>query len=100
MTQVSALGRREGFGTTARRDAWWFGPAMTVAGISAFLIYGTWAALQGNNFEIRYDTKNFHKKNNPAIAPYLSPFYAPLIYDPQSEHAWISSTKPSWWPDF
>jgi hypothetical protein len=88
----------EGFGTTVRRDPWWLGPAATFLGIAAFLIYATWAAWQGDYFEVRQD-KDFHKANNPAIAPYLSPFYSPLIYDPQSHHAWIhSDIRPSWLP--
>ena len=54
MSQVSLLGpHQEHFGTTERRDAWWLGPLLTLLGISAFLIYGTWAAWQDGNFEIR-----------------------------------------------
>jgi hypothetical protein len=103
MTQLSTLGQSEGFGATARRDAWWVGPLLTIVGLSAFLIYGTWAAWQSDHFEIRWDRKNFHKFPNPAVAPYLSPFYAPLIYDAQSEHAWIKSDLrpsllPGWFP--
>jgi hypothetical protein len=89
------------FGTTARRDGWWVGPALTVLGLSAFLIYGTWAAWQGGYYEIREDRGNFHKEGNHAVAPYLSPFYAPLIYDPNgtSHHAWIKSDiRPPWLP--
>jgi hypothetical protein len=102
MTQMSTLGKQEGFGTTARRDAWWVGPVLTLLGLSAFLIYGTWAAWQDANFEVRKERggwKDFHKYPNPAVMPYLSPFYSPLIYDPQSHHAWIhENIRPTWLP--
>lgn len=99
MTQVSTLQHQEGFGVTSRRDAWWVGPSLTFLGLSAFLIYGTWAAWQGNYFEIRQDSEHFDHANNRAVAPYLSPFFAPLIYDPHSEHAWIKADlRPKWLP--
>src|SRR5947209_19986015 len=80
----------KGFGTTARRDAWWFGPSLTVIGLAAFLIYGTWAAWQGAYYEIRQDKAHFHKLGNHPVAPYLAPFSSPLLYDPnrQRRHAW------------
>ena len=102
MTQLSTLGKQEGFGVTARRDAWWVGPLLTLIGLSAFLIYGTWAAWQGDGYEIRQKTgrQAFHDPDNKAVAPYLSPFFAPLIYDKgKSHHAWIKSDiRPSWLP--
>src|SRR5262249_12391030 len=103
MTQLSTLGKQEGFGVTARRDAWWVGPSLTVIGLSAFLIYGTWAAWQGNGYEIRQKSGSqaFHEKGNKAVAPYLSPFFAPLIYDRngESHHAWIKhDIRPAWLP--
>ena len=36
-----------GFGETSRRDAWWVQPVVVFAGLSAFLVYSTWAAFQG-----------------------------------------------------
>src|SRR5262249_55891134 len=64
-------------------------------GLSAFLIYGTWAAWQGDGYEIRRvrGADHFHDKGNQPVAPYLSPFFSPLIYDPngQSPHAWFQS---------
>jgi hypothetical protein len=91
------------FGATERRDAWWLGPLLTVIGLSAFLIYGTWAAWQGNGYEIREvrGAAHFHDPDNEAVAPYLSPFYAPLIYDPNgtSHHALIHhDIRPRWLP--
>src|SRR5438045_2934523 len=96
----------KGFGTTARRDSWWTGPTLTVIGLSAFLIYGTWAAWQDGYFEIRKNAwGDIDWKNGHAVAPYLSPFYSPLIYDPVSHHAWIKGRNlkeewglPSWAP--
>jgi hypothetical protein len=68
------------FGQTSRRDAWWATPLATFLGLSAFIVYATWAALQGTHY--RY-------------GPYLSPFYSPeLIGSPQ---AWFGD-KPGWWP--
>lgn len=107
MTQLSTLGKTEGFGTTARRDAWFVGPILTLLGISAFLVYGTWAAWQDGNFEIRQKRgghAEFHSPSNLATHPYLSPFYSPLIYDAQSHHAWSQSNwkeklgLPGWVP--
>ncbi|MBX3156090.1 MAG: succinate dehydrogenase [Deltaproteobacteria bacterium] len=81
----------EGFGKTCRTDDWKSGPLITLIVFSTFVIYTTWAALQGNHY--------FHD-------PYLSPFYSPVLYtDPSvagaapASHAWIG-TFPSWWPAF
>ncbi len=107
MSQLSTLGKQEGFGATLRRDSWWLGPALTVLGLGAFLIYGTWAAWQDGNFEIRQQKGGpaiFHEPGNVAVAPYLSPFYSPLLYDEQSSHAWFAGDwkkklgLPSWFP--
>ena len=69
------------FGETTRRDAWWVQPLLVFLGLSAFIVYSTWAAFQGNHYE---------------YGPYLSPFYSPLLYG-DSAHAWFG-THPSWWP--
>jgi hypothetical protein len=50
-------------------------------------------------FEIRQNVANFFDANNPAVAPYLAPFHAPLFFDAQSHHAWFHSARPSWWPE-
>jgi hypothetical protein len=98
-----APSQHQGFGNTQRRDPWYAGPILTVIGFSAFLVYGTWASYQDGNFEIRatpggYDT--FHKNGNHAVAPYLSPFYSPLIYDNHSHHAWIAGDMRDWAPSW
>ncbi|HYF49915.1 MAG TPA: succinate dehydrogenase [Planctomycetota bacterium] len=88
------------FGQTERRDAWWAGPLVTFLVLAGFIVYASYAGMTSRNFEIRinrgYDA--FHEKGNVAVAPYLSPFYSPLIYDAQSPHAWIQQSQPSWWP--
>src|SRR4029077_20827017 len=100
MAQVSTPpGQEEPFGATARRDAWWLGPLLTFLGLLAFLIYANLIvfAVPGY-FEIRHgkpyyfqtgrdDDVVFFKDNNPAVAPYLAPFSAPLLYDKQSHHS-------------
>lgn len=78
-------------GANLRVDRWWVGPALTVVGFTAFIVYSTWAAFQGNHY--------WHEG-------YLSPFYSPVLYvDPTAEgsipieHAWLG-TWPDWWPGF
>lgn len=68
------------FGETARRDLWWVQPVVVFTVLSSFVLYATWAALQGAHY---------------TYGPYLSPFYSPEIFGP-SEHAWFG--QPSWWP--
>jgi hypothetical protein len=75
--------------STTRQDLWWIGPASVVFGLSCFFIYATWAAFQGAHFY---------------AAPYLSPFYAPVIFhDPSAvggtTHSLLGAF-PSWWPGF
>ena len=69
---------RRGFGETARNDLWWVGSLATFLGFSAFIVYSTWAALQGQHY---------------AFGPYLSPMYSPLIWEaagqPLSHPAWL-----------
>lgn len=62
-----------GFGKTTRKDNWWIEPLLVFLGFSTFIVYSTWAALQGNNY---------------TYGPYLSPFYSPLLM----------TSAPSWWP--
>jgi hypothetical protein len=88
---TSPAERSGGFGETARRDNWWLGPLATLVGLLAFIVYSTWAGMQGNNFEIRTGAV--------AVAPYLSPFYSPLLYDDHSVHAWVHQSHPAWWPE-
>jgi hypothetical protein len=70
-----------GFGTTSRRDTWWAAPLGVFIGLSAFVVYATWAAFQNAHYH---------------HGPYLSPFYAPELWG-DSPHAWFGP-KPAWWP--
>jgi hypothetical protein len=100
MAQLSVVARQRGFGATARRDLWWVGPLVTFLVLTGFLIYAHWRVFQGAfsgkyYFEIRENRQEFSGR---AVAPYLAPFYAPLLYDETSEHAWIKKPRPGWWP--
>jgi hypothetical protein len=68
------------FGQTSRRDAWWIQPLLVFVGLSAFIIYATWAAFQGEHYH---------------YGPYLSPFYSPLLFG--EGHSWFGE-KPAWLP--
>ena len=39
-----------GIGATRRRDAWWVQPVLVLLGLTAFIAYATWAALQGAHY--------------------------------------------------
>ena len=79
-TVATSFGSRS-FGETARRDAWWIQPLAVLIGFGAFVVYTTWAGLQGDHY---------------TYGPYLSPFYSPELFG-DSPHAWFGP-KPSWWP--
>ena len=75
--------QQRGFGETMRRDAWWVQPLLTFVVLGGFVVYATWAALQGDHYE---------------YGPYLSPFYSPLLFG-EGPHSWFGPwTKPGWWP--
>jgi hypothetical protein len=85
----SAVGevRPTGFLETRRRDAWWFPPLVQGLAFLAFSVYTTWAALQNAHF--------IH-------GPYLSPFYAPVLWAAPGDtaayhHAWFGY-RPDWLP--
>src|SRR5580700_11632571 len=75
MAQIDVPLVRAGFGQTSRAGNWWVTPLAVFLGFSTFIVYSTWAALQGNHYE---------------FGPYLSPFYSPLLM----------TDKPGWWPAF
>ena len=56
---------RQRFGDTSRRDAWWIQSVVVFLGLSAFVVYATWAAFQGEHY---------------TFGPYLSPFYSPELF--------------------
>src|SRR5689334_15091042 len=87
MAGVSLPLRQRSFGETSRRDRWWVQPTLVFVGLSAFVIYSTWAALQGKHYYVEGTN-------------YLSPFYAPEVFraaDSKSTHAWFDYPS-SWWP--
>ena len=73
---------RRGFGETTRNDLWWVTPLLTFLGFSAFIVYSTWAAFQGEHYR---------------FGPYLSPFYSPELLG--SATAWFGP-KPGWIPSW
>ena len=72
VADTSAASGLNRFGRTQRRDAWFFEILPTLVVFIAFLVYATWRAFEGKFYW---------------AAPYLSPFYSPLI-DPNHH----------WWP--
>ena len=83
MTQTEArfpLPQRR-FGETTRTDFWWLQPLMVAVGLSAFILYSTWAAFQGRHY---------------SFGGYLSPFYSPEVFG-ESGHSWFGPW-PMWWP--
>jgi hypothetical protein len=91
LPQVTDKGRRrQKLGETVQKGPWWLGSLLTFLGLSAFIIYSTWAALQG-----------VHYWYAGGGAHYLSPMYSPTIFDSwkiapaTSGHAWFGP-----WPDW
>src|ERR1041384_1385262 len=81
MTSAETTLPRRSFGQTMRPDVWWVQPLFVFLGLGAFVVYSTWAALQGRNYY---------------FGPYLSPFYSPEVFGP-SPHSWFGP-KPVVWP--
>ena len=72
MAHIDVPLSRSGFGQTRRVDNWWVQPVVVFCGLSAFIVYSTWAALQGQHYR---------------FGPYLSPFYSPELFGPA--HGWF-----------
>jgi hypothetical protein len=90
-TGVIAPQRR--FAETSRTDMWWIKPLLVFLGFSTFIVYSTWAALQGTNLgQCLY----WYGGNG---ANYLSPFYSPPLFG-AVQHPGIFGTVPPWWPPF
>jgi hypothetical protein len=87
-----SLPQARGFGQTMRNDNWWVQPLLVFLGFSAFIVYSTWAALQGRYY--------FVPGTN-----YLSPMYSPVLFDAPGQHSghawfgsWPSSGPLAWMP--
>jgi hypothetical protein len=81
MAEINLTTARHRFGYTNRKDVWWARPLIIFIGLSAFVIYVTWAALQGEHY---------------TSGPYISPLYSPELFG-ESTHSWFGP-KPGWWP--
>jgi hypothetical protein len=81
MHQIDVPLSASGFGRTRRADNWWVQPLFVFVGLSSFIVYATWAALQGDHY---------------SFGPYISPFYSPELFG-TSGQAWFG-TKPIWMP--
>jgi len=90
MAQAAQVGgHHTGIAANARLDLWWASPLAVLLGLSAFIVYATWAALQAEHY---------------FTGPYLSPFYSPVLFTDTTaaghaplEHAWFGHW-PAWWP--
>jgi hypothetical protein len=82
MAEVDVPIQRLRFGQTQRKDAWWLMPLITLVVFSSFVVYVTWALLQGENY----------RHGN-----YLSPLYSPEIFG-NSPHAIFGPWRWSWPP--
>ena len=81
MAHIDVPLSRSGFGQTQRADHWWIQPLAVFLGLSAFIVYATWAAFQGQHFR---------------FGPYLSPFYSPQLFGARNE-GWFGA-EPRWIP--
>src|SRR6266536_6546569 len=81
MAEINLRGAVHRFGYTSRRDTWWIKPFLVFIGLSAFVIYVTWAAFQGKDY---------------FSGSYVSPLYSPELFG-DSGHSWFGH-KPGWWP--
>jgi len=81
MSQIDVPLSPSGFGQTRRADNWWVQPLFVFLGLSSFIVYATWAALQGAHYR---------------FGPYISPFYSPELFGPSGQ-AWFGA-KPTWMP--
>jgi hypothetical protein len=81
MAEINAGETLHRFRYTSRKDAWWVKPLTVFIALTAFVVYATWAALQGSHY---------------FYGPYLSPLYSPELFG-DSPHSWFGA-KPNWWP--
>jgi hypothetical protein len=93
MASTGVLPKQRAFGETTRTDAWWIQPLLVFLGFSTFIVYSTWAALQGT------DITHCYYWYGGGGADYLSPFYSPSLFGSEP-HPGIFGVMPTWWPAF
>ncbi|MDH3648710.1 MAG: hypothetical protein OEQ53_03450 [Saprospiraceae bacterium] len=88
--------RQKPFLSTLREDRWWVGPAAVLGGLTAFIVYGTWAGLQ----------ETYYWVGSGGFGGYLAPFDSPTFFVKEGlpgvaplSHGLFGSW-PTWWPDF
>ena len=69
---VQIGGHRDGLGKTTREDPWWTEPLMYGVAFGLFVLYATWAALEGEHYWVDGGAMGY--------GGYLSPFYSPVLY--------------------
>ncbi len=72
---------------TQRKDTWWVQPLAVFIGLGVFIVYATFRVFEGNHFL-------------PENAPYLTPFYSPLLFgtsEHSNDHSWFGA-MPAWMP--
>lgn len=79
MASIDVPLTKRGFGKTSRKDLWWVQPLLVFLGYLSFIVYATWAGLQGNHYLCTTACGG---------ADYLSPMYSPLLL----------TARPDWWP--
>ena len=100
MAHVSLNLKDRSFLSNLRTDTWWLYPSMVVFGFTAFVIYSTWAAFQGDFYWYAGAVPGH------GYGGYLSPMYSPPLFwmegatrgVPQEE-AWFGVWH-AWWPQF
>ena len=73
MASIDVPLTKRGFGKTARKDMWWLQPLLVFLGYLSFIVYATWAGLQGDHYLCTTACGG---------ADYLSPMYSPLLLPP------------------
>ena len=90
--------RKKSFASNLRLDKWWVEPVLVLLGLTVWIVYSTWSALQGEYYWWNAGAEGF--------GGYLSPYYSPTLFILDSaessapmSHAWFGAW-PSWWPSF
>jgi len=90
MASIDVPLTKRGFGKTARKDAWWLQPLLVFLGYLSFIVYATWAGLQGSHYLCTTACGG---------ADYLSPMYSPLLFGQPGEDSWFGA-MPAFIPGF